>query len=48
MIDEFKEMIGQIVDFMVTNTDPYFGLSFLAAAVGLGVVEVVSDYFTRE
>lgn len=48
MIDSFKEMIGQIVDFMVTHTDPYFGLPFLTAAVGLGVIEVISDYFTKE
>lgn len=48
MKEQFLEMIRAVVDFMSTHYDPYFGLPFLTAAVGLGVVEVVTDYFTKE
>lgn len=39
--------VGSIVDFMVTHTEPIFGLSLLSCAVGFAVVETISDYFTN-
>lgn len=41
-------IVNGVVDFMVTHTEPFFGLSLLSCAVGLAVVELVSDYFTRD
>lgn len=47
-IKEFiTETIGAIVDFMVTHSEPIFGLSLLSCAVGFAVVETISDYFTN-
>lgn len=47
MIDSFKDMIGQIIDFMETHTDPFFHLPFLTCAVGLGVITLISDFFVN-
>lgn len=48
LVDQFKSMIDSIITFMYNNTDPFFGLPFLTLAVGLGVAELISDYFTKE
>lgn len=45
--DFITDLIGYVVDFMVTHSEPFFGLSLLSCAVGFAVVELVSDYFTR-
>lgn len=47
MIDEFKDMLGQIIDFMETHYDPFFHLPFLTCAVGLGVITLVTDFFVK-
>lgn len=47
MINEFKDMIQMIVDFMHTHSDPYFNLPFLTLTVAVGVMSVVTDFFTR-
>lgn len=47
LIDTIKAIMGEVIDFLVTHNEPIFGLSFLSAAVGLGVIEAVSDFFTN-
>ena len=42
------KIVNGVVDFMKNNTEPFFGLTLLTAVVGTAVVEVVSDYFTRD
>lgn len=44
--DFITDIIGDVVDFMVTHTEPFFGLSLLSCAVGFAVIELISDYFT--
>ena len=41
LIDTIKAIMGEIIDFLVTHNEPIFGLSFLSAAVGLGVIEAI-------
>ena len=38
-------IIHMCIDFMKDHTEPFFGLTLLAAAIAFGVVELVTDFF---
>lgn len=45
--DFITDIIGDVVDFMVTHTEPFFGLSLLSCAVGFAFIEAVSEFFVK-